>query len=410
MMARAHKKIVRQRGFSILELVIVLGIIALIAGAGLTMATGAIKAADRVSTQERLNTIKLALDSFVKTYGYLPCPANRAIVPTNTNFGIESRSGTACTAIGGGGVVNSGGVVWVGAVPVRTLGLPDNYAGDAWGGKLTYAVAIELVSNPTSYSTATGTGLALRYGTLATSFKLGNARNNITGGTASNSGGLRITFGSTTDPVTTRTITTADRAYISSPSYKGSFTPSAVTATTVDFASIPFTNADTGAISVAWLTHNGNQAYVVISHGADGRGAYPLNGTTVPASKTCNASASDGMNCDDAPPFLDGFFNDGSQVSVFFDDYIVYGSNEPSRAAFNPTLYTGALSSCPTGTCEAWCAGCAVNYPGGGTVIPPATITSGATLCRKIITSNATQCTASCFWGGMTAGGFARCP
>lgn len=409
MIRHTHHKESYRRGFSILELVVVLGIIALIAGAGLTMATGAIKAADRVTTQERLNTIKLALDSFAKTYGYLPCPANRNIVPTNANFGIENRSGVNCGANNPPALVVVGDVV-TGALPVRTLGLPDNYAGDAWGGKFTYAVAVTLVASPTSYSTTIGTGLALRYGTLASSFKLGNSRNVITGGTASNSGGLRVTFGSTTDPASGRTITTADRAYIASPSYKGTFTPTAVTATTVDFASIPFTNADAGAVSIAWLTHNGGQAYVVISHGADGRGAFPINGTAVPSSKPCNASASDGINCNDDATFLDGFFNDGSQVSVYFDDYVVYGSHENSRAVFNPTLYTSTLSSCPAGTCEAWCAGCAINYPGGGNVIPPPAITSATTLCRKIITSNASQCTASCFWSGITATGFARCP
>jgi prepilin-type N-terminal cleavage/methylation domain-containing protein len=409
MTVHVHKKIARQKGFSILELVVVLGVIALISGAGLTMATGAIKAADRVATQERLNTIKLALDSFAKTYGYLPCPANRIIVPTNTNFGIESRTGTACTAIGGGGMVSSGSI-WIGAVPVRTLGLPDNYAGDAWGGKLTYSVSAGVAANPTSYSTAPTQELAVRHGTISASNKLGNNRDLISGGTASNNGGnLRVTFASTTDPIFGRTITTTDRAYISSASYKGSFTPSAVTATTVDFASIPFSAADSG-VRIAWLTHNGGKAYAVVSHGADGRGAIPINGTTIPASKACNTSATDGENCDDDSIFLDGFFNDGSQASLFFDDYVVYGSHENSRAAFNPTLYTGTLSSCPAGTCETWCAGCAVNYPGGGTVIPPPTITSGATLCRKIITSNATQCTASCFWGGVTAGGYQRCP
>lgn len=402
-----HRKSNRH-GFSILELVIVLGIIALIAGAGLTMATGAIKAADRVSTQERLNTIKLALDSFAKTYGYLPCPANRAIVPTNTSFGIESRSGTACVAIATGVITTSG--IWYGAVPVRTLGLPDNYAGDAWGGKLTYAVSANLAVDPSNYSTAASPFVLVRYGSTSGPI-LGNARNLISGGTASsNAGNVRVTFGSTTDASTGRGITTADRAYISSPTYKGSFMPNAVTGTTVDFTSIPFTNADAGAISISWLTHNGGSAYAVVSHGADGRGAFPLNGTAVPTSKACNTSAADGENCDADSTFVDGFFNDGTQVSVFYDDYIVYGSHEMNRAAFNPTLYTGTLSSCPAGTCEAWCAGCAVNYPGGGTVIPPPTITSGATLCRKIITSNATQCTASCFWGGVTAAGIARCP
>lgn len=409
MMTRSAHVSNTRRGFSILELAVVLGIIALIAGAGLTMATGAIKAADRVATQERLNTIKLALDSYAKTYGYLPCPANRAIVPNNTNFGIESRTGTTCVAIGGSGVVSSAGV-WIGAVPVRTLGLPDNYAGDAWGGKLTYAVANGVAASPSSYSTAPTQGLVVRFGTLASSTILGNARNVISGGAASSNGGnLRLTFGSTTDASTGRTITTTDLAYLSSTTYKGNFTPSAVTATTVDFASVPFSAADTG-VSVAWLTHNGSQAYAVVSHGADGRGAFPINGTAVPGSKSCNASASDGMNCNDDATFLDGFFNDGSQVPVFYDDYIVYGSHETSRAAFSPTLYTGVLSRCPAGTCEAWCAGCAVNYPGGGNVIPPTIITSGATLCRKIITSTSTQCTASCFWSGVTAGGFARCP
>ena len=196
MIRRLHSP---RHGFSLLELSVVLGIIALIAGVGMTMASGALKAADRISTQERLNTIKLALDSYGKTYGFIPCPAPRTDVPTATTFGIASSCSTT-------------GVIY-GAVPVRTLGLPDSYAGDAWGNKLTYAVSGALTANATNYAQARA-AITVKYGTdssmynvttirrsLPTSFPPGGGE--VYGNADSDSGKLRITFSGTPNVATT---------------------------------------------------------------------------------------------------------------------------------------------------------------------------------------------------------------
>lgn len=392
----------RQGGFTLLELSIVLGILALIAGAGLSMAAGALRAADRVTTEERLNTIKFALDSYAATYGYLPCPANRTLAATTSNFGMEERSGATCTATPPGTVAS--GNVWIGAVPVRTLGLPDPYASDAWGNKLTYATSDALTGNgPASIATQNG-NLLLRYGDRTTSNIVSAVRNDLTGGAASsNAGKLRVTFASTSP------LTTSDLVYIASANYKGSFTPGAVTATTVDFPTITWV-ANDGAVRLTWQTLGAGMGYAVISHGRDGLGAFPANGATIPAAKTCSATATDGENCNDDAVFFDTAYNDGTQGALFFDDYIVTGSNDARRAPFNNALYTsGTATTCPAGTCETWCAACTLNYPGAGTAVPPAGITSGAVLCRKVVSSATALCSATCFWGGTTASGYVRC-
>ena len=163
----------------------------------------------------------------------------------------------------------------------------------------------------------------------------------------------------------------------------------------------------------------------------DGRGAFPFNGTAIPATKLCTGvgantspppctdsgttSCIDIENCDNTDDeFFDTDYNDGTQATQYFDDYIVWGSNAVFRAPANPTLYTGAISNCPTGGCEAWCAACTTHYPsgatiGGTTTLPLSTATpvgpitaSTAVLFKKVITSDATTCSASCFWGGIS--------
>lgn len=58
---------------------------------------------------------------------------------------------TACSGLATNGCVSNGNI-WVGGVPTRTLNLPDDYAFDEWGNRLTYAV-----------DTAGGTGITLNY-------------------------------------------------------------------------------------------------------------------------------------------------------------------------------------------------------------------------------------------------------
>ena len=311
-----------RRAFSLLELSVVLIVIGLIAAAGITLGDGVLKSAARVKTQERLSTIQFALDSFATANGYLPCPANRGLIPTSASFGVESRTGTTCTA-SGAGIVNVSSS-FIGGVPTRTLGLPDAYAGDSWGNKITYGVSASHVGSISSYAQNAGT-LTLRYGDLTTNYALSAAA-----------------------------------------------------------------------------------TYVVLSHGPDGKGSFPIFGTAV--ATACGASTHvDTANCNDSDAiFHDTAYNDGLVTAQFFDDFVLWGSNITARSrstwhnAGVAQVAPTAASDCPVGSCESWCAQCKTNMGAGGLAYNSATWSSGTqVLCSRIII-NTTPCEAVCIWGGTT--------
>ncbi len=378
----------RRSGFSLLELSVVLGIIAIVVGFGMTLGGGALKAADRVTTQERMAAIKTALDNYAKANGYLPCPSDRSLLPNDPNFGVEKRIAAYDianpTALLCG--QNAPGVrmvqdavsyapahqAFIGGVPTRTLGLPDNYAGDAWGDKLTYAVSAPHTGDFRSYAEQDGV-LTVMMGDRAAA------------------PGIHY-------PITTQ-----------------------VNRTIVPPAFAPGYGA----------------TYVVISHGPDGRGAFPMNAGSVPTNNVCfptavttssppcasNAgptSCNDIENCDDGtvaiiPPsqisgplvFYDTLYEDDPDMNPdhYFDDYVVWGSNALVRAVVSPDLYT----SCPAG-CESWCVPCdaAHTFPTG--------MASGSreVLCKKVMDISVPNCTdvgkASCYWSGPVGANYVRCP
>lgn len=384
----------RRFGFSLLELSVVMVVLSLIAGFGINMGAGALKAADRVTTQERLNTIKIALDSFAKTNGYLPCPADRQWRLTDANFGVEVRVGTYTGSLSGNPVCgNSGtslvqvgasaGRVFIGGIPTRTLGLPDAYAGDAWGSKFTYAVSAPHTADILSYyrndTAGNGTGqISIRYGDRSgTNYSLTTITQN------------------TGDPASTTLL----------PSIS-SLTPGTPT------------HAAT---------------YAVVSHGRDRRGAFPLNGSAVPVGRyciattdntspmPCNTNASKNLcndieNCSDAVPtmdasettggtvFYDTAFNDGDNAAQYFDDYIVWGTNTQMRAPIQYDYYEGT-GECGAGTaCNLWCAECENPYPRNIAHTPSSATFTTPILCHKFITTVygfSGSCRAQCSWGGV---------
>lgn len=339
--------------FSLIEMAVVIGIIALVLGFGISLGTNAVHSAEQVNTQQRMAVLKRALDDFADANGYLPCPADRTLTPFYdvTNFGVAS-----CTPTGTGIVDQENlGIVLIGAVPVRTLGLPDSYAADAWNNKFTYAV-----------STAHGS-------LTAASYRNSKGAINIMSGTG-----------------TWARILTSE----------------------IDRGVVGNTSTDIG--------DRPNATYVVISHGADGCGAYPIENSAVVVS-SCSTTRLDALNYDDIENFQEETLNDGSVDALYFDDYVVWGSgalrfpelrNDPDIA--DGGVASGTAPACVTG-CEVWCAPC-----GGSPTVAhiPAIPSSfevlvdgsnGAKLCRKIITSTS-PCTASCLWSGTIGGNLVRCP
>jgi prepilin-type N-terminal cleavage/methylation domain-containing protein len=355
----------RRRAFSLMEMAIVIAIIALVMGFAVSLGTNAIESAERTSTQERLAVLKRALEDYAKANGYLPCPYDRTLLPADPNFGTAILGGMECLDIAPGLVIlPSPFDISIGGVPVRTLGLPDAYAEDAWGNKFTYAVSSLHIYSPAQYILEDGR--------------------------------IEIAMGD---------VGAAD--WLLAPSIARDNDPNSVVLT--------YTTGSAGA------------TYVLFSHGPDGRGAFPLNASTVPVVNICDDGShrQDTPNCDDVDAvFFDNPYNDGDVSSIFFDDYVVWGSNALARPEIRPAadLASGftAGATC-AGKCEAWCAPCAGDAAIANIPAPPSAFiqassgSNGAKLCKKIITSTS-PCTASCLWSGQlsapsVAGEYiVRCP
>jgi len=103
------------RGFTLVELAMVLVILALLGGSLLVPVASRIEARDRQTTLERLRDIQHALTGFAIIHGRLPCPSTETD-PTSTAYGLED--GPPCNH------------TLEGVLPWRSLAVA---ATDAWG-------------------------------------------------------------------------------------------------------------------------------------------------------------------------------------------------------------------------------------------------------------------------------------
>lgn len=145
------------RGFSLIELSIVLAIIGVTLGGALTLGTKQSEASKLKETNIKLDQIEQALEQYVTLHQRLPCPADGTSVmdaPSSNQFGIEGEaSSTGCT----GSNMNDGSTVYAGVVPVKTLGLPDNAMIDGWGKRISYAVDVLFANNNATNADCDGT-------------------------------------------------------------------------------------------------------------------------------------------------------------------------------------------------------------------------------------------------------------
>jgi prepilin-type N-terminal cleavage/methylation domain-containing protein len=146
-------------GFTLIEMAIVLMIIGLLLGGGLTVLSAQIEQQKFKDTQRLLDDAKEALIGFAAANGRLPCPASAA------SNGVESP-------VGGGVCTNP----YNGFLPAVTLGLPgvdaNGYLTDAWQGptnRIRYAVTIASANAATTLN-------GIRTATMATFGPAANLR------------------------------------------------------------------------------------------------------------------------------------------------------------------------------------------------------------------------------------------
>lgn len=218
-------------------------------------------------TNQRLDTIKRAINIFVQENRFLPCPASLSD-PIDGSATANSVYGTAtdCTIDATGFTPGTEGfidvdsaetdpntlapyLIRIGAVPIRSLGLTDEFMSDAWGRRFTYAATKVLTDEPIAGNTIVG----YRYNPGAISF-VDTAGNSLI------------------DPVNT-------------------------------------------------------MMYIVISHGPDGRGAYD-NTSGQPYLGCSGLVRADGLNCDFDANFSYTDEYSISEDGAHFDDLIRYELKE----------------------------------------------------------------------------------
>ncbi|MHB1201070.1 MAG: type II secretion system protein [Polaromonas sp.] len=150
----------RQRGFSLVEIALVLVIVGLALGAGIAMLSTKVAQARIDAAKTRAEAVHQALLAFVSQNYRLPCPAAPGLVQGAAGYNVERVTGApgAQVCTNGNGLVNNinGATpagVSRGTVPCVTLGLPDEACLDGWAVRFTYFVqnaAVRLTINTVS--------------------------------------------------------------------------------------------------------------------------------------------------------------------------------------------------------------------------------------------------------------------
>lgn len=134
-------------GFTIVEMALVMLIGAVLLGAISTGLVAATRQAQLTETKDKIEQIDQAMQLHLNLNGRFPCVADPQAQPDTINFGVEVSAN--CDTVGAvGGAFTTAGRdgrnVMIGAVPTRTLNLPDDYQFDAWGNRFTMAMTARL--------------------------------------------------------------------------------------------------------------------------------------------------------------------------------------------------------------------------------------------------------------------------
>ena len=137
-----------QRGFSLVEIALVLLIAGVALGAGVSVLSARFTQAKIDTTKARAESIRVALTNYVGQNSRLPCPADPQIIkqvpPGNYNRAMPD-TGASCTSTNSSflniGVSSSLPLgVSRGTVPCATLGIADEACTDGYGNRFTYFV------------------------------------------------------------------------------------------------------------------------------------------------------------------------------------------------------------------------------------------------------------------------------
>ncbi|MCH2038239.1 MAG: type II secretion system GspH family protein [Rickettsiales bacterium] len=148
------------RGFSLLELSIVMVAMAFIATGLMRIAINTTKVDKREETERKLDVISKRLALFVFENQRLPCPSDGTLAANVASYGEEQDldNGAAVNTCENG--IATSGNMHVGSVPTIELNLPDSYMVDGWERRFNYAVDTRFTNNNITFANCDGTTAA----------------------------------------------------------------------------------------------------------------------------------------------------------------------------------------------------------------------------------------------------------
>ncbi|TAK99541.1 MAG: prepilin-type N-terminal cleavage/methylation domain-containing protein [Rhodospirillaceae bacterium] len=154
-----------ERGFTLIEMAIVMVVIGLLLSGGILALAPVIESSKTTETNGHLDRIEQALTVYVIQNGCLPCPANPSIASTVTvapraGYALAGGEYTGCTATAC--TYASGTAGGPGGVPWANLGLSEGDATDGFGNRIAYTITPGLQNTngmqrtpPSSYPSGT---------------------------------------------------------------------------------------------------------------------------------------------------------------------------------------------------------------------------------------------------------------
>ncbi len=291
------------RGFTLIELAVVITIVGLLSIAAIGFAIPTIKTARTLETQNKITQIQTALRSYAMTNYRLPCPANPDrtpagnAAPNDPPWGFERGSGIDGNVLPNGGCGNLPNNV--GVVPFGTLGLSEEDVKDGWGNMISYHVSNAFTQNPSNASLEV-------FASCRTADWMYEDTDDITRpaalspGAVRNRAPLKARFccpGRDFTPDTDWVVVNENDTYVLTPSGANSASPPSSATSRSTNASLYRTNVDvpypdplvTYSIVVANNEKSTGIAYVLISHGAEGGLAFnPATGARYAATDNIN--------------------------------------------------------------------------------------------------------------------------
>ncbi len=303
-----------EKGFTLVELAVVLIIIGFILSGALALLKPYLDSVRRNSTQEKLQNISLLLADFAQHHGRLPCPASPNEAVTTEPFGAPRGSGSNGQAVDstcGGTITNVLGN-FVGIVPFRALAIDRDAAKDAYGRYITYAVSPSIAGRDDNSQGSELTDVHIQ---CLQSYWLDEAA------TVNLNPKKALLCCTRKDANNNNDIIVRDAA-TGTPIFSGVHSPNPT----------DYQNMNTLAATTPTTDSTQFIAFVLISHGQNGRGAY-TGVNTQQFAGTGPVSTDETENTDGDIDFVDRPLAMVQSVN-YFDDIVLWNTNHQLVSAF----------------------------------------------------------------------------